>query len=179
MLDVFPRRKARLEVKRIGIGTHRMTQGARAARVVSVPSRANTRRNRQQMAEGRRLLLPVMIFPRPWFGWRFREITGEIFLARSPRADHAGPTARKYAGRKSPDPKCQSIEFIGYFGAKNFSCFGARYRSHLSMTMSVCVMLTCTPKHGARSALLRSHLSMTMSVLVILRCALFARPEGR
>jgi len=80
MLGVFPLRTARLEVKRIGIGTHWITEGARAARVVSAPSRVNARRNRRQMAEGRRLLLPVMIFPSPWSVWRFREITGEIFL---------------------------------------------------------------------------------------------------
>jgi len=48
--------------------------------IASAPSRAKTRLNRRQLAEGRRLLLPVMIFPSPWSVWRFREITGEIFL---------------------------------------------------------------------------------------------------
>jgi len=56
------------------------------------------------------------------------------FFARSPRAGRAGPTAGKSAGRKSPDPKCQDIDSIGDFDVKIFSCFGARYRSHLSMT---------------------------------------------
>ena len=129
MLGVFPRRKARLEVRRAGIGTHRKTEGARAARsaefarlprraIASARSWANTRGNRRQMAEGRLLLSPVMIFLSSWFVWRFWEITGEIFFAHLLRTRRAGPTAGESAGRKSPVPKCQSIDFVGCFPCK-------------------------------------------------------------
>jgi hypothetical protein len=66
-----------------------------------------------------------MIFPRRWCGWRFREITGEIFFARSPRAGRAGPTARKLAGRKSPVPKAQVIDFIESHALQKFSANNA------------------------------------------------------
>src|ERR1700733_15371540 len=128
MLGVFPRRKSRLDVRRIDIGTHRKTEDARAARsaefprraIVSAPSRANARKNRRHIAESRLLLSPVLIFPRRWFGWRFPKITGEIFFARSPRAGRARATARKCAGRNSPVPKGQVVEFIESFALQNF-----------------------------------------------------------
>ena len=122
MLGVFPRRKTRLEVA--GIGTHRKTERARAAgsaefacfarrAIVSAPSRASARLNRRQIENGL-LLSPVMIFPRRWFARRFRELTGEFFFVRSARTGRAGATARKSAGRKSPVPKHQVIDLIGY-----------------------------------------------------------------
>ena len=128
-----PRRNARLEQRRAGIGTYRKTERAarpaRSAAFARLPRRAiawahlraNTRKNRRQMAENRRLLLPVMIFPRSWFGWRFREITGEIFFARSPRVDHTGSNARKFAGRKSPDLEVQMSDFIESFALQKVS----------------------------------------------------------
>jgi hypothetical protein len=176
MLRVFPQRKARLEERRAGIGcnTRQSSTGAagwigyarthllnRTIASVRAASRVKAclQLNSHRVAEGGHLLLPVMISGKPGFAWRFRAITGEIFFARnrSPRAGHAGSTARKFAGRKSPARKCQDIDYIEYCDLKIFFVL----------------------RGSLRSALLRSHLRMTMSVLVILRCALFARPEGR
>src|ERR1700683_2139598 len=136
MLGVFPRRKARLDERRNGIGTHRKMEGARVARVVSAAfacfscrpiasasSRVNARLplNSRRVAEGL-LLSPVTISEKPRFAWRFRPITGEIFFARNgwPRAGHAGSVARKFAGRQSPVPKGQVIDFIGYVALQKF-----------------------------------------------------------
>jgi hypothetical protein len=122
MLDVFPRRKVRLEERRAGIDTgwktkqsavgaaewigfacarflHRVIASVRASLRVKERFPLNARR----VAKGGYLLLPVMISRKPRFAWRFRVITGEFFFARngSPRAGRAGPTARKFAGRKA------------------------------------------------------------------------------
>ena len=130
---VSSREGKRLDVRRDGIGRQRKTECARAARRAAfarpahramVSSRAHSRRNRQQTGDNRRLLSPVMIFLRLWFGWRFCELTGEIFFARSPRASRArsaGATARKSAGLKSPVPKHQVFDSIESFALQNFS----------------------------------------------------------
>ena len=73
---------------------------------------------RRSFREAGFLLSPVMIFLRPWFAWRFQELTGEIFFARSPRAGRAGSNAREFAGLKSPVPKGQVIDLERDFGAK-------------------------------------------------------------
>ena len=141
MLRVFPRRKARLEERRAGIGTGCKTKQSsasaaewigiarsrfrhRAIASVGEPSRVKAclQLNSHRVAEGGHLLLPVMISGKPGFAWRFRSITGEFFFARnrSPRAGHAGSTARKFAGRKSPARQGQDIDYIEYCDLTKF-----------------------------------------------------------
>jgi hypothetical protein len=56
--------------------------------IARAPSRVKARLplNARPGTESAHLLLPVMISRKPRFAWRFREITGEFFSARSPRA---------------------------------------------------------------------------------------------
>jgi hypothetical protein len=124
MLGVFPGRKARMEEKRGG--TRRKTEQSdelppgwiEFARtrpapraIVRARSRVTARLalNRRRVAEGGRLLCPVMFSRKPRFASRFRSITDEFFFAAH-WGMTAGSNAGKFAGRKSPAPAGQVIE---------------------------------------------------------------------
>ena len=130
-----------MEVRRAGIGTRRKTEGepvawfarARLLRRTIAPVRARSRvtahlpSNRRRSAENRLLLFPVMIFLRSWFDWGFRELTGEIFFARSPRVEMEVSTGRMQAnlqGKKALFQNVKLLNLLNIFPAKNFRASG-------------------------------------------------------
>src|SRR5580658_8014146 len=107
----FPRLRGKWRAKRVDGGPLRLARW-RARSTSPVNGEGKLHHDSRQMAEIRLLFFPVTMFLRPWFAWRFQEITGEIFFARSLRRGRAGTNAGKSAGRRSPVPKGQVSDFI-------------------------------------------------------------------
>ena len=152
-------------------GAARVASAAFARRRAIAParSRVNARRllNRQPIADGELLFRPVMIFPRPWIVWRFREITGEFFFVRTPRTGYA-PLARRerlnseacsgrLSGPKSPVPKGQAIDSARDCALLNFSrlqrrivAINARAGDAIGLSVPVRRRIVSPPKNVPR-----------------------------